>query len=215
MVKCKKILISGIVVASLLNICGCAPVIVAGGAAAAVGANVAGNNAGAKVQLTDTQIKFRAIGILKDYPELRNNSNIEVTVYNHIVLILGQVPNANIKVDYAKKIADIPSVRLVYNQLQVTPTISFAQYGGDTWITTKVISSFLANGISSLKFKVVTEHGVVYLLGVVTRSEGNKAANIASKVSGVKKVVQVLSFIPEKKPATSNSENNEKAIGPN
>lgn len=198
MFKIKKALISGVVLASAFSLNGCAPAIVAGGTAAVVSANVAGNNAGAKIQLNDTQIKFRAMGKLSDFPGLKNNSNVEVTVYNHIVLILGQVPNERTKIEYAKKIAKIPGVRLVYNQLTVSPTISFGQYGADTWVTTKVQSAFIANSVSPFKFKVVTENGVVYLLGVVTKKEGNKAASVASKVSGVKKVVQVLSFIKEK-----------------
>jgi osmotically-inducible protein OsmY len=199
MKKASKILIASVISSGAILLSGCAaPLIAAGAGAAVVGANVAGNNAGAKTQLSDTQIKFRAVGFQADYPELKNNSNVEITVYNHIVLMLGQVPTEEIKVGLAKKIADLPGVIVVYNQLKVGPTIGIGQFSHDSWLTTKVVSSFLTNGISSLKFKVVTEHGIVYLMGVVTKEEGHEAAVVASKISGVQKVVQVFSYIPAK-----------------
>jgi osmotically-inducible protein OsmY len=45
--------------------------------------------------------------------------------------------------------------------------------------------------------KVVTERGVVYLMGLVTEREASRAAQIAAGVSGVVKVVKVFEPISE------------------
>ena len=42
--------------------------------------------------------------------------------------------------------------------------------------------------------KVVTEAGVVYLMGIVSRNEGDRAARVASRVSGVMRVVTVFEY---------------------
>jgi osmotically-inducible protein OsmY len=43
--------------------------------------------------------------------------------------------------------------------------------------------------------KVVTESGVVYLMGIVTRDEADAAAEIAHTASGVTRVVKVFEYI--------------------
>ncbi|MFV9995032.1 MAG: BON domain-containing protein, partial [Coxiella endosymbiont of Dermacentor nuttalli] len=43
-------------------------------------------------------------------------------------------------------------------------------------------------------FKVMTENEVVYLMGIVSPRQAAIAANIASQISGVKKVVKVFEY---------------------
>jgi hypothetical protein len=50
-------------------------------------------------------------------------------------------------------------------------------------------------GIDSTHFKVVTENSEVFLMGLVTRDEAEKAVNLARHVSGVKKVIKVFEYI--------------------
>ncbi len=193
-----KFLLAGFLVSGSLLLSGCAaPLILAGAGAGIVGANVAGNKAGTKTQLSDTQIKFRAVGFQADYPALQNNSNVEIAVYNGIVLLLGQVPNEKIKEGLAAKISNLPDVSVVYNQLVVGKSVSLGQYADDGWITSRIVADLNANGVGSFKFKVITESGVVYMMGVVTKEEGYNASVIASEVKGVKKVVQFYSYLSE------------------
>lgn len=193
---------------ALLSLSGCAPLVAAGAGGGAVGANMAGNSIPVKTQVSDVQIKFKAIDLLKDYPALKNNSNVEIVVFNQIVLLLGQVPNEEIKTDLANKIANLAGVRMVYNQLVVGPTVSIGTYASDSLITTSVISKLIANGINSLKYKVVTEEGIVYMMGVVTKQEGQAASLIASRVSGVNKVIEAYSIIEAPSSATTDTNSN-------
>lgn len=173
----------------------CAPVVIAGAGAAVVGSNVAGSSVDGKTNASDKSIQFKAISLLKDYPALKGNSNVEPVVFNHIMLLLGQVPSEMLKTELANRMAKIPGVKVVYNQLTIGDPVDIGDYLADSWITSKVVSSLVSSGVNSLKFKVVTEKGVVYLLGVVTKAEGNQASSIAANVSGVKKVIEVYDYV--------------------
>ncbi|MDC0534458.1 BON domain-containing protein [Francisellaceae bacterium] len=144
---------------------------------------------------SDSDIKYNALNALDRYPNINKNGNVEITVFDHIILLLGQVPDKSNEIALANDMAKIPGVIKVFNQLTVGPPATFSDYTSDSWITTKVISTLLSEGISSSKFKIITENGVVYMMGVVSKYEGHRASIVASKVDGVKKVVNLYSYI--------------------
>ncbi len=192
----------------VIGLSGCvavAPVAMAGAAGAGT-ANVAGSSASVPQQLTDIKIKGQ-ISSFANQMKI-GNANIEATVFNGIVLLLGQVPTQQNKIDLAAQIAKLPDVVIVYNQLTVGPNIAFGTYANDSWITSKVKANMLSE-VDPLHFVVVTQDGVVYLLGQVTESEGKTAAKIASQTSGVARVVKIFNYVtvspasPSETPATS------------
>ncbi len=183
--------------AGVFAISGCAPVVIAGAGAAVVGTNVAGSSVDSKTNVSDKSIQFKAISLLKNYPELQGNSNVEPVVFNNMMLLLGQVPSKALADELAHRMAQIPGVKLVYNQLTIGNPVNIGGYVSDSWITSKVISTMVTSGVNTLKFKVVTEKGIVYIMGMVTRQEGNQAASIAANVSGVKKVIKVFSYVED------------------
>jgi osmotically-inducible protein OsmY len=66
----------------------------------------------------------------------------------------------------------------------------------DTWLTTKVKSSLLAaEEIQGNRVTVVTEDGVVYLMGLVSHAEAERIVNVARSTGGVEKVVQIFEWI--------------------
>ncbi|TNF68357.1 MAG: BON domain-containing protein [Gammaproteobacteria bacterium] len=197
--KTQFIILTVIGSVALTAISGCAPAVVAGASGAAIGTAAGANSVPVKTQASDMQIKINAIDLLKDYPALKNNSNVEIIVFNRIVLLLGQVPTEAIQTSLANKIANLAGVQIVYNQLTVGPSVSVGTYASDSLITTSVISSLIANGINSFKYKVVTEQGIVYMMGAVTKSEAKEASTVASQVSGVHKVIEAYSIVPSNK----------------
>lgn len=194
-----------LVTLSALSLTGCIGAVFAGGAMAA---NSAGSNLTVGTQMDDVSIKTKAINVLNKYPALVNNSNVEITVFNSIVLILGQVPTQALSDDIASDISKIPNVRIVYNRLTVGKPVSFGTYAHDSWLTTKVKAAFIGK-VNPSEFTVVTENGVVYLIGLVTAADGNVAALTASKVTGVSQVVRAYVLLPNQPagpaPVTSNS----------
>jgi osmotically-inducible protein OsmY len=122
--------------------------------------------------------------------------HVNVSSYNRKALLTGEVRDEAMKQAVEHEVADIEGVQGVVNELAVAGVSSLASRSNDTLITGKVKASFVdAKDVSANQFKVVTERGVVYLMGRVTQSEGNRAAEITRGVSGVQKVVKVFEYI--------------------
>ncbi|CAM4504384.1 MAG: hypothetical protein LEGION0403_FIIPPAGN_01898 [Legionella sp.] len=125
-----------------------------------------------------------------------SDSRIEVTSFNRIVLLVGQTPSASLRV-LAEKIAhNGPGVERVYDEVTVGYPIPLTQRTKDSWITGQVRSSMLARkGLESGSVRIVTENGVVYLMGVVTDQQAALAVDVARRVNGVRKVVKIFQYI--------------------
>ena len=135
------------------------------------------------------------VNIKKAHPSLEK-SHINVNAYNGVVLLTGEVPSNELRSLAGQTARDLRGVRQVYNELQTAGTTSFISRTNDTWLTTKVKTKLLADKqVSGTSLKVVTEAGVIYLMGVVTRATANRAADIASKTKGAKRVVKVIEYL--------------------
>jgi len=182
-------------IAALLGISGllggCAAVVVGGGAAA--GYSVYADRRSAGTQVEDQRIESRAGSALDQKYGFKVHVN--VTSYNRTVLVTGEVPDAVTHADVEKIIAALPGVRSIANELAIGPQSSLAARTGDTIVTSNVKTRFLgAKNFNPVHVKVVTEAGVVFLLGMVTEVEANAAVDIARTTDGVKKVVKVFEY---------------------
>jgi osmotically-inducible protein OsmY len=123
-------------------------------------------------------------------------AHIVVTSYNGIVLLAGQVASAPLREQAATVAAAIPKVQRVYNELTVSGATSGMARSNDAWITAKIKSKMLAkSAIPANRIKVVTENGTVYLMGLLSKEEGDRAAELARKTAGVQKVVRIFEYI--------------------
>ncbi len=182
-------LVSALVTATL-SLTGCFPLAATG---VAVGALAATDRRTIGTQTEDTGIELKAQSRLRE--ELRNVGGIGVTSFNRKVLITGQVIDEAAKQSAERIVAGVENVRSVHNELQVSGRVSLGTSASDATITTRVKAAFLdAKDLQSNTVKVVTEAGVVYLMGIVSRAEGDRAAQTASRVSGVTRVVTVFEY---------------------
>jgi osmotically-inducible protein OsmY len=133
-------------------------------------------------------------GIVTD-PHLRH-SRILVTSFNRNVLLVGQTSTASSRV-LAERIAQrTPGVRRVYDEISIGHSIPLSQRTNDSWITGQVRSNMLARKVlESGSIRVVTENGVVYLMGIVTNEQAGLAVDVARRVNSVKKVVKIFQYI--------------------
>ena len=123
-------------------------------------------------------------------------SYIRVISSKDVVLLIGQVPTDDLRLLAGQTANQVNGVRKVYNEIDFAANTSFWIRSQDTWITSKVKTSVLSNQeINGLKIKVVTENGVVYLMGAITEEKSNLAADLASIIGGVKEVVRVFEYI--------------------
>lgn len=130
------------------------------------------------------------------HQQFGNNVHVNITSFNRIVLLTGEAPTATAKADIEKLIMGVDNVRKIHNEISVAANSSLASRSNDTLITSKVKARFLAERKFQINHvKIVTENGVVYLLGMVTNQEAEDASKIASSTAGVRKVVRVFEYL--------------------
>ncbi len=146
--------------------------------------------------IDDEQIETIAqVNLDKASPALKQ-SHINVTSFNGVALITGQVANSDLRQLAGSTVSAIKNVRQVHNELQIQGKTSLLARTNDTWLTTKVKSRLLGNkDVDSGRIKVVTEYGVVYLMGLMSRIEADQAAEVARTTGGVQKVVKAFEYI--------------------
>lgn len=166
-----------------------------------VGGTVAGTLAATDRRTLGAQTEDKAIlvkGETRIPAVVGPNDHVNVTAFNRKVLLTGEVRDEAAKAAAGREAASIEGVQSVVNELGVLGASSFTSRSSDALITGKVKASFVDDKtLYSNAFKVTTERGVVYLMGRVTQSEGDRAAEIARGVSGVAKVVKVFEYISD------------------
>lgn len=146
--------------------------------------------------IDDQSIETTATVNIRKTDSALEQANVVVTSYNGTVLLSGQVPNEELRGRAAQVAASVKNVRRVYNELTVGPNADFTVHSSDTLLTTKVKSRLLAaKGIKDSRVKVVTENGSVFLMGLVTQSEGDIAGKVAQETGGVQKVVRIFEYV--------------------
>jgi osmotically-inducible protein OsmY len=124
------------------------------------------------------------------------DAHINATSYNRSVLLTGEVLTEQAKKDVEAAARSNSGVKTVTNEITVGGNSSLASRSSDSLITTSVKARLINNGkVSPSHVKVVTESGVVYLMGILTREESDAAAEIARTTSGVSRVVKVFEYI--------------------
>ncbi|MEE3322192.1 MAG: BON domain-containing protein [Pseudomonadota bacterium] len=128
--------------------------------------------------------------------EALDQSRIVVVSFNGNVLLAGQVDSEDLKSQAGNIASQVRHVRHVHNELEIAGGSSFLARTNDAWLTSKVKSRLLVNGEAvGMRTKVVTENGVVYLMGLLTHAEADAAVNQAQKVYGVQKIVKIIEYI--------------------
>jgi len=192
--KSPRSLVAALLVVGVLPLLqGCFPLIATGVGA---GAAMIADRRVTEVYLMDEAIELRATGRIDD--RFGDKVHVNITSYNRTALVTGEVPDAATRDEVAKIVQGIDNVRGVLNELRIAPLTSFSERSNDTYLTSKVKTRFVDAGeFSPLHVKVVSEGGVVYLLGLVTRREAESAVGIARTTSDVRKVVRAFEYISE------------------
>jgi osmotically-inducible protein OsmY len=187
------VLVGALAVATLGSLQGCIALLGAGAVAGGLSLN---DRRTSGTQLDDEAIELKSGGRIRD--AIGDNGHVIVTSYNRIVLISGEVPSESDKAAAAKAVAGIENVANVVNELEVGPNSTLSTRSSDTVITARVKSALIdAKDIQASAIKVVTERGIVYLMGRVTEREASRAADIARAQSSVMKVVRVFEILTE------------------
>jgi osmotically-inducible protein OsmY len=176
---------------STLN--GCAAVALGG---AATGATVAHDRRTTGTVIEDQSIELKAGQVLRDDQEINEGAHVNVTSYNLVVLVSGEAPNDAARERIINIVRDIPKVTHVYNELTIGSPTTLTSRSSDTLITSKVKTKlFSLENFEATRVKVVTEKGVVYLMGLLTKDESGRVTEAARRVGGVQKVVKLFQYV--------------------
>jgi osmotically-inducible protein OsmY len=190
--KLARTLVAAALVASVLP--ACAPLVI--GTIAAGTAIVATDRRSTGAQVDDTSIELRVGNELgAAFKAISKEVHISVNSFERKVLLTGEVPTEQAKAQAGEIAARSLNVRTVVNELMVAPPSTLGQRTNDTTVGTKVRAQFVnTKEIPFNSVSIVTERGVVYLMGFVTEKEGEIAAHVASRVTGVQQVVKVFDY---------------------
>ena len=179
------------VLAATLN-SGCAATAVGAGAAG-VGAAVDRRTTGSFID--DEIIEVKAIAALGEDSPLWEQSHFNVTSFNGVALLSGETPTADLKARAERHVAAVRKVRHVYNEVVIAAPSSVLSRSNDGYLTAKVKSALLANKhIQANHVKVVTEAGTVFLMGLLSRAEAERATEVARRVGGVQRVIKLFEY---------------------
>lgn len=135
-----------------------------------------------------------AVNIRKAHPILKQ-SHINVTSFNGVVLLTGQVPRDELRLVAAQTTKAISNVRQVHNEIQVKANSSLLTRTNDTWLATKIKTTLVADkSVRSQRIKVIVEEGVAYMMGLISQQEANRAVNLVRNINGIREVVRVFEY---------------------
>lgn len=186
-------LIALICVLTLLH--GCAAIFIGG---AATGVNVAQDRRTTGTFIEDQAIELKSMDAILQDKEVSSQTHLNVTSFNTVVLVSGEAPTEELRQRAIQLVKNIEKVSHLHDEITIAGPSSLMSRSGDTLITTKVKSKLIAKTLNGIHIKVVTENGVVYLMGLLNREDASKATEITRQTGGVQKVVKLFQYKEEK-----------------
>jgi osmotically-inducible protein OsmY len=148
--------------------------------------------------LDDQNTELRVIDAIYETPEIGTESHIKVEVYEGIVLLVGETDSDAKRELAGRRAASVGNVERVVNDVVVAERAGVGTRAGNSWLTASVNTALATKdseaGFDAGRIKVISSDGAVYLMGNVTRAEGDAAAEVARNVRGVDKVVKVFNY---------------------
>ncbi len=191
MTRVAAMLAAGLAVAIVLT--GCVPAVIAVGAGGA--ALVATDRRTTGAQVDDEGIELKIVN--QATAQFGDRIHLNVTSFNGMGLLTAEVPDQGVWASLGNIAKNTEKVRTVHNEMVVAPVSPMGTRTNDSYITSKVKARFIeASKFPPNAVKVVTERGVVYLMGIVSRGEGTAAGEIAAGTEGVARVVKVFEYKP-------------------
>jgi osmotically-inducible protein OsmY len=189
----RRLVVVATLLASTLAASGCLPLAATG---MAVGTLAVLDRRTLGAQTEDTEIEIRGANRMSD--AIKGARGVAITSYNRRVLLSGQVPDDTARADAERAVRQVPGVREVFNELETADRVTFSTTANDAAITARVKAGFVEQkALNANVVKVVTENGVVFLMGLVTQREGPAYAAVASRVPGVRRVVTLFEYISD------------------
>lgn len=186
-----KLSIGSLMVLSSVGLSGCAALVVGGVGVSAV--TVGEDERTVGTQIDDSTIANKIYGAINQVPALKQDANITVKSFNGSVLLLGQTPTAALRNEAEGIALTFTDVKAVYNQIRITNPTAPSTRAYDIWLASKVRANLLADKqVDFLKMDVSVEDSEVFLMGLVSKENADRAIEITRNLSGVTRVVNMF-----------------------
>jgi osmotically-inducible protein OsmY len=146
-------------------------------------------------KINDQQLTTIARVNLNNTSKQLADAHINIDSFNGIILLTGQVPNEQLRHLAGETVGKINSVRQVHNELTIGAPTRFQTRSKDGWITTKIKTKLITSSIQSRRVLILTEAQTVFLMGLVSRYEADRIAQVAQNTRGVTQVVKVFEYV--------------------
>ncbi len=168
-----------------------------GGSAAVTAVAVAHDRRTVGTVVDDNVLEVKISNAVSDDELLKKKVRINVTSVNGTVLLTGEAPTLRLRDRVLEIARSFPHVRQTVNEIRIAGKSSIGSRSNDAWLTSKVKTRLIrTEGIGDAShINVHTAYGVVYLMGIVKRAEGETAADSARLVKGVNRVTKVFEYI--------------------
>jgi osmotically-inducible protein OsmY len=178
--------------AGLLLCSGCAEMVVG----VATGTVIVSDKRTLGATVEDQQIENSARRVLRSNPSIAGGNHMSFTSYNRVLLITGEVRDEQTRNTLDDLLRDIPNLRRIHNELTLAAPSSGMSRVSDTYLTAKVKTRLLLEkDLNANRFKIVSENGRVFIMGLCTRKDGAQAALVARKTAGVQAVITLFEYI--------------------
>ena len=147
--------------------------------------------------IEDETIELKVLVNLSKGSAPLSQSHIGITSFNGQVLLTGQVPNENIRQEAEQVVSQTREVKRIHNELEIAGPTSTIVRSNDVYLTSRIKLKLLSDkSVEGLRIKVVTENGIVYLMGLVSQAESDRAVALIREVPGVQRIVKVFEYVP-------------------
>ena len=191
---------------------GCVPAIPSATSTAATAFTMDQDRRTAGEVIDDNSIKLQLMAWNIDDFDAKS-SNLSFLVYKRVALIAGQAPSPEIKSSLFQKIKlKFPSIDRIIDEVVISKNNSLVGKAKDIAITTQVEANLLNQEVvNPIHVRVMTENATVYLMGDVTKREGDGAVKAASKANGVNTIVKHFNYLDARPLAEINREKEREA----
>jgi len=190
----ERLLHGALATLAALMLSGCVATMV--GAAAVTTIDVAHERRTLGAYIDDGAIELQIQQFMLRDKAVRRQTHLNATSMNGVVLLTGEARTPEIKNRVVRYIEQVDGVRQVVDEAEIAGKTGLISRTNDGWLTTKVKTTLYAKtGFDANRVKVVTEHGTVYLMGLLTRAESSRAVDIVRHIDGVVRVVKVFEYV--------------------
>ena len=146
--------------------------------------------------IDDELIELQVLGTIYQGEEMSSQTHINATSFNGFVLLTGEAPGDSLRARATEIARNVPGVRAVQNEIALMAPSTLVERASDALVTGKVKVALLGDEeINATQVKVVTERGIVYLMGLLRQAEADRVTEIVRRVAGVRSVVKLMEYI--------------------